>query len=135
MIVLDVSLTAAWFFEDEATAEIDAVFHIVSDKGAIVPDIWAVELANTFRTAVRRDRLDHARRKRSFDILAAMPIERDPESAQHAWVAVIVLSDKHNLTVYDATYLELAVRRQIPLATTDKALITAARAEGVPVLP
>lgn len=134
MIVLDASVTAAWFFEDETTAEIDAIFRQITDAGAVVPPVWTYEVANVFRTAMRRRRLDAPRRQRSFDILAAMPIEHDAQGID-VWTTTVGLSDRHGLSVYDASYLELAIRRSLPLATLDKDLRSAARAEGVTVLP
>ena len=67
--------------------------------------------------------------------LRRMPIKFDHTGHELVWRLVLPLATKNNLTVYDATYLELAIRKGLPLATTDGALADAARAEGVPVLP
>ncbi|HEY0853413.1 MAG TPA: type II toxin-antitoxin system VapC family toxin [Devosia sp.] len=134
MIALDASVTAAWFFQDETTSEVDAIFRRINDEGAVVPPVWSFEVANIFRTALRRRRLDQVRRQRCFDILIAMPIEREFE-VQDVWTKTVGLSDQHGLSVYDAAYLEVAMRRLLPLATLDKELRQAAIAEGVAVLP
>ena len=134
MIALDASVTAAWFFQDETTAEVDAIFRRITDEGAVVPPVWSFEVANIFRTALRRKRLNQVGRRRCFDILLAMPIEREAE-ADDLWTTTVALSDRHDLSVYDAAYLELAMRRSLPLATLDKELRAAAIAEGITVLP
>lgn len=134
MIALDASVTAAWFFEDETTAEIDAVFRKINDEGAAVPPVWSFEVANIFRTALRRKRLSQVGRRRCFDILVAMPIEREAE-VHDVWTTTVALSDRHGLSVYDAAYLEVALRRDLVLATLDGDLRNAALAEGVAVLP
>ena len=77
---------------------------------------------------------DQVRRQRCFDILIAMPIEREFE-VQDVWTKTVGLSDQHGLSVYDAAYLEVAMRRSLPLATLDKELRRAAIAESLTVLP
>ncbi len=75
------------------------------------------------------------RRSQLLSSLAELPIEIDAETADHVWHATVDLAAKHSLTVYDATYLELAMRKRLPLATLDQDLMAAARAEGLTVLP
>ncbi len=69
--------------------------------------------------------------------LLALPIEIEPVSPLRAWEAVLSLADRFRLSVYDATYLELAMRMRLPLATLDKSLAVAARTAGIetPALP
>jgi predicted nucleic acid-binding protein len=133
-LVLDSSVALAWYFKDEQTEAIRAVLHQVIEEGALVPALWRFEVANGLQMAVRRKRIDDAFRDRALTHLAAIPIEVDPESELHAWSASVRISTVHGLTVYDASYLELAQRRRLRLATLDSALIKAANAELVTVI-
>ena len=67
--------------------------------------------------------------------MAEIDIRTDPDTNQHAWSATLRPADRYRLTLYDAAYLELAQRRQLPLASLDTALMTAAKAAGTAVLP
>lgn len=133
-LVLDASLTLAWFFADEATEAADLVLDQVTAEGAVVPPLWRFETANGLHMAVRRKRIDAAFRDQALRTLAALPITPDPESDRHAWASTLLLAERHGLTLYDAAYLELATRRKLPLASGDTALRAAARASGVPLL-
>lgn len=83
---------------------------------------------------VRRGRHDAAFRDATLSDLALLPIWLDAETDLHAWGATARLAARHGLTVYDAAYLELARRRDVPLATLDQPLRAAAQAEDVPLL-
>lgn len=126
-IVIDASITMPWYFQDEVSSEAEAVFDRVIADGAIVPAHWKLEIANSFRTALRKGRIDPEYRDLSLQDLRELAIEIDAETALHAWEATLELADEFNLTPYDAAYLELALRRKLPLATLDKAL----RAAGI----
>ena len=127
-------MAIAWQFEDEATPAADeALARTVSD-GAVVPTIWRLEVANTLRMAVRRKRCDEAFVEGEIDRLEGLPIEDDDETSLHAWARTSALARDEGLTVYDATYLELAMRRKLPLATGDNALIAAGTRRGLEVL-
>jgi predicted nucleic acid-binding protein len=133
-LVLDPSLALSWYFEDERTAEADAVLDRVVEDGAVVPALWRLEIANGLQMAIRRKRITAAFRDNAVAELAAMAIAVDGETDAHAWSATIRLADQYRLTVYDAAYLELARRRQLPLATRDQALRAAALAIGTETL-
>ncbi|WP_375452694.1 type II toxin-antitoxin system VapC family toxin [uncultured Devosia sp.] len=133
--MLDASITLAWSFEDERTPPVDAVLDQISDFGAVAPQLWPLEVANTLRLAARRGRIPLDRVAGILSSLTALDIEIDTETVGRAWTTILNIADKHDLTVYDASYLELAIRRGLPLATGDKALVRAARAEAVSVLP
>ena len=133
-LVLDASATLAWVYPDEITSQIVAVFDQVILGGAIVPQLWKIEIANTLSSGVRRKRIDSAGRAAALADLDAMFVKVDPETCDHAWMETLALADKHKLTVYDATYLELAVRLSLPLATLDNDLRAAATAESVELL-
>jgi predicted nucleic acid-binding protein len=134
-LVVDSSMALAWYFEDERTEDTIAVLRRVADEGAFVPALWPLEVANGLQMALRRGRIDRAYRDASLNDLRALVIIIDPDTNVHAWEATLRLADSHGLTTYDAAYLELAIRRQLPLATLDGALIRAAGLEQVPLIP
>ncbi|MBM9595089.1 type II toxin-antitoxin system VapC family toxin [Roseitranquillus sediminis] len=133
-LVLDGSAALAWCFADETTPAVDAVMDQVAEAGAVVPAIWRLEVANGPQAGLRRSRLDAERRDAMLAALADLPIGADPETDRHAWTATLRLADRHALTLYDASYLELALRLGLPMATLDKALRSAADTAGVPLL-
>ena len=120
----------SWYFQDEVSPEAEAVFDRVIAGGAVVPVHWKLEIANSFRTAFLRGRIDPEYREASLADLDAMPIQIDPETAVHAWSATLCLADLYGLTPYDAAYLELALRLRLPLATLDGALREASKRAG-----
>ena len=130
-LVIDSSMTLAWYFEDEKTELSLAVLRRVADAGAIVPALWRLEVLNGLQVAVRRGRIDSAYRDASLADLQSLVIAIDPATNRQAWSATLRLCERFGLTPYDAAYLELAQRRQLPLATLDAALIRAARADNV----
>lgn len=133
-LILDPSLTLAWYFEDERTAAADAVLSRVVDEGAVVPPLWRVEVLNAFQMGIRRKRIDTAFRDAALARLSAMAIDVDAESDTQVWTTTLHLADRFGLTAYDAVYLELAQRRQLPLASLDEELRRAGAALGVTLL-
>lgn len=133
-VVIDSSITLAWLFADERTEAANAVLQSVTDSGAVAPSLWRLEVANALQMAVRRKRIDAAFRDASVKDLRGLDIEIDAETDEHAWKATLQLADRHSLTLYDAAYLELAQRLDLPLATLDQQLRVAAAALGIPLL-
>ncbi len=134
--VLDSSVTMAWFFDDEAAASTDELLDALNDRGhATVASHWALEVCNTLVMGERRKRNSAGESAHFLGILNSLPIEVDGETASTAPVSTIALARAHTLTLYDAAYLELAMRRGLPLATLDKDLRAAAKKAGVPCLP
>lgn len=133
-LVLDASVALSWCFEDEGGAMEMAVLQRLREDEAVVPALWTLEVANGLVTAERRGRLDAAGVVRSAHLLLALPIVVEPVERSGAASSVVPLARRHRLSAYDAAYLELALRRGIPLATSDAALRRAAREEGVEVL-
>lgn len=130
-LVLDSSMTLAWLFEDENSGLADNILQQVADSGAIVPSLWRLEIANALQMAVRRNRIDATFRDASLTDLSALAIEIDSETDHQAWRTTLHIADSCTLTLYDATYLELAQRLHLPLATLDQALRDAAEKIGV----
>ncbi len=133
-LVLDASMTIAWLFDEERTKAAHAVMRRVVAEGAIVPSLWRLEVANVLRNAVRRGRCNEAYVDRSLARLARLAIKRDEETDHHAWGSTRILARKEDLSLYDAAYLELAIRTRGSLASCDKALLAAAARRKVKVL-
>jgi predicted nucleic acid-binding protein len=132
-LVIDSSMTLAWYFEDEKTEESRAVLR-VADAGAVVTALWRLEVLNGLQIAVCRGRITVAYRDASLADLRALAIAIGRGTNRQAWSATLRLCDRFALTPYDAAYLELALRRRLPLATLDGELIRAARVENVPLV-
>ena len=133
--VIDSSVTLGWTLADERTEATATVLRIVASEGAVAPVIWPLEVANSLNMAVRRKRVTYPISDRHLADLAELTILLDEQTSANAWSKTLKLADAHGLTVYDATYLELALRRELPLATLDRALIAAAARVGVTTLP
>lgn len=129
--VLDSSVTLAWCFEDEATPFTDQVLDRLDGDSAFVPAIWPLEIANGLRSAERRGRLQPADSAHFTELLRALPIIVEGGSIDRAFSMVLDIARAYELTSYDASYLELAMREGLPLATQDRRLITAAGRAGV----
>ena len=130
-IVLDASVALAWCFQDEATPYAGRVLDLLAADSAVVPPIWPLEVANAISTAERRQRLELAAGSRFVELLRALPIRLDEASLDRALGNVLNVAREHRLSSYDASYLELAMREGLPLATADERLAEAARAAGV----
>ncbi len=130
MLVLDASATLPLLFEDEATAETEQLGDYVAAAGTLVPAIWAVEVSNALMTAERRGRIAASKAAALLRSLSGLPIRTEQANQERVWTYVVPLARLHRLTVYDASYLELALRNGLPLATNDKALSRAAHDAG-----
>jgi predicted nucleic acid-binding protein len=102
-------------------------------EGAVGPLIFEIEVTNALRTNLRRGRIDLAERNEALSLLARMNVT--VSSDQPSLTEIIALSDRHDLTTYDASYVALAQKHGALLATQDQAMARAARAEGLAVLP
>lgn len=132
--VIDASITLAWCLTDELSAEHQSLLERVADQCAIVPAIWPLEVANAVLSAAHSGRIDHAAVPKTMVELEALPVRVDTLTSHHAWHATLRLAATHRLTSYDAAYLELAQRTQLPLVTLDVRLARACRSEGLAVL-
>ena len=129
--VLDCSVTMAWIFPDEATDATDRLRDGLLGTRAFVPALWPVEAANALLVATRRGRIAQDEWP---GIRAQCAADRGRTgSASRTWGAALDLAQAHGISVYDAMYLELAVRMRMPLATLDRALRTAGESAGVEV--
>ncbi|MBC7785332.1 MAG: type II toxin-antitoxin system VapC family toxin [Burkholderiales bacterium] len=129
--VLDCSVTMAWFFEDEAKRSTDALFDALPEADVHVAAIWPIEVANVLTLAERKGRTSEARISQFIQRLLKQPITIDHDGLDRSFTHIRQLAKLRSLTTYDASYLELAIRRDLPLVTLDKQLIAAARVEGI----
>jgi predicted nucleic acid-binding protein len=133
--VLDCSATIPWVFASEATKETHALHAVlVADGKAWVPALWHLELGNVLLSAKRKGRIDQAGVEKFLSTLGLYDVEVDPETMSVAWNKTLALADSFGLTTYDAAYLELALRRGLPLATLDAPLRAAMKKAGGRVL-
>lgn len=129
--VLDCSATLPWAFASETTVKTDALLDaLVTDGKAWVPALWHLELGNVLAGAKRKGRIDQAGIEKFLSTLQLYDIEVDAETVSLAWSKTLGLAESFGLTIYDATYLELALRRGLPLATLDRALRAAMKQAG-----
>lgn len=134
-VVLDGSIALAWCFKDERTAFTERLLNKVARDGALVPGIWHLEVLNGLRTGIKRGRMTQLDRDENLKDLLRLRIATDNETNYHAWSATLRLSDKYGLTPYDASYLELAQRIRLPLATLDQAMQRAAIEAQIELYP
>lgn len=133
-LILDCSVTMTWCFPDEATTYSRMVQDQLLTAKALVPNIWSYEVANILCLAERKKRITNAQAVRFKNLLKQAWIIVDNLSSEQIMSEVLDLAREQNLTVYDAAYLELAMREALPLATLDKALQNAAQKVGVSLL-
>lgn len=127
--VLDNSVVAGWFLEDQATPYTDAIAARLEEDRAVVPALWQLEFANVLRTACKRNRIAAAQAQQVIEQICSLPIEIDRDTPGPAELVALAL--RYDLSSYDAAYLELALRLQLPVATKDSHLRHAAEAAGV----
>jgi predicted nucleic acid-binding protein len=135
LFVVDASASLAWCFEDEATGWTDGLLQRLRNGDRIVvPAHWPTEISNGLLMGLRRKRIKPGRPEMFWDELARLPIDVEPPLTPLEAKTVLALSESHALTVYDATYLELALRKGLPLGTLDTDLRKAAHDEGIVLL-
>ena len=129
--VLDASVAACWAFPDEQDPRADAALTRIRIEDAVVPSLWWFEVRNILVVNERRKRITAAGTDSYLRELARLRIrvDREPED-----VAIMRLARAHRLSVYDASYLELALREATPIATLDAELAAAAVAEGAELI-
>ena len=129
--VLDASVALAWCFVDEATPATVALLDRLADEDAVVLRSGAPRVANALAMAERRGRLSVADLSGSVALLQRLPVAVDGEGASRAFRDLLNLARSERLTIYDAAYLELALRRGLPLASKDAKLRKAAAGLGL----
>jgi predicted nucleic acid-binding protein len=131
--VVDASISAAWLLPDEATPLTEAALDATATHDIWVPALWVLEMSNLLLRAQRRRRINADKRLELAAAAAGLRLRIDREAV--ALTRIDELAAEHKLSAYDARYLELALRRRLPLATCDEALAAARVAAGVPAAP
>jgi predicted nucleic acid-binding protein len=131
LFAIDCSLTMAWYFPDESSPYADAVARGLKTREAVAPSIWPLEVANVLAVGERRRRCTEAQSATFLARLKQLPIRIDDDTSSRAWGETIQLARTQRLSAYDAAYLEVAMRRGIPIATLDDGIKRAAKAVGV----
>ncbi len=129
-LVIDASVALSWAFEDEADSLSDRVLDAIADGVAVVPAVWPLEVSNALVTAQRRGRMTPADTARFLSLIGRLPVQVEPIELG-SMASLVDAARGYNLSVYDASYLVLAMSLGVPLATRDAALQNAATAAGV----
>jgi predicted nucleic acid-binding protein len=133
--IADSSVGVAWAMPSQASDATDELLDAVATgTPLVVPTLWSFEVANSLLVLLRRKRILAPERDRALGALARLPLLVDEEGPRLALGKISELAGEHGLSVYDATYLELAVRRKLPLASRDQALCQAAQGCRVKLL-
>ncbi|MGK2851602.1 MAG: type II toxin-antitoxin system VapC family toxin [Candidatus Limnocylindrales bacterium] len=133
MFVVDASVILAWSLEDESSSTAEAAIERLLAEGGLAPAHWPLEVANGLRSAERRGRIDEPSIRRLAAKLVGLPVDIAPVELSTA-LGVIESARRHDLSVYDAAYLDLANVRGLPVATVDDRLARACRAANVPLV-
>ena len=135
VFVADASVALAWCFEDEGSGFADGLLdRLRHGDRIVVPAHWPTEVLNGLLVASRRKRINPEQPALFWEEFTRISIETEPPLDATQARGVLALAERHGLTIYDAAYLELAHRRQLPLGTLDTDLRGAAQAEAVPLL-
>ncbi|HYL76755.1 MAG TPA: type II toxin-antitoxin system VapC family toxin [Bryobacteraceae bacterium] len=133
-VVLDASTTLAWCFPDKTSDNADRLLLSLERKTILVPAVWVLEIANAVLVGERRKRLSQTDILRFITVLEDLSLVEDRQSVSEHLRNVLPLARRHNLSAYDAAYLELAIRHGAPIATIDAKLQKAAQKAGVTLL-
>jgi len=132
--VVDNSIVMSWCFKDETNQYADAVLDRLSEATAFVPSIWPLEVVNVVLAAERKKRLNEADSVRFITLLSQLPIMVEHERPERIMKDLLALARANNLPSYDASYLDLSMRKGLPIATLDARLREAAKRTEVPIL-
>jgi predicted nucleic acid-binding protein len=130
--VADASVAIAWVHPAQATSETEAMLdRLAAGDSLVVPALWPLEVANALTILRRRRKLTPDEARNAIEIIRELPVVIDHEAATIAFTQLVDLASEHELTIYDAAYIELAARRQLPLASNDVRMKQAAIRSGV----
>ena len=132
--VVDNSVVMTWCFKDETSQYADHILDRLEDSTGFVPSIWPLEVSNVLLVAERKKRISEAGSTRFIALLSELPIIVEQEPPERMIKEIFSLARKHNLSSYDASYLDLAMRKGLHIATLDKNLLAAAKRSKVPTL-
>jgi predicted nucleic acid-binding protein len=133
--VIDASVVMTWCFKDGVSRYADSILDSLEHFTAITPCIWPLEVGNVLLVAERKNRLSEAASIRFVALLSELPISVDQEPPERTIKEIFALAREHKLSTYDASYLDLAMKKGIPIATLDGRLISAAKRSNVSIMP
>lgn len=134
--VVDPSMAMTWLFTDEKRADCDALQdELATTSEAIVPQHWSIEVANAILMGERRKRVSAAMVRMFVESIDALRVHEDHLARKNVFSDTLSIARAHNLTAYDAAYLELALRTGARLGSLDGSLRRAAKSMGVEVFP
>lgn len=131
--VVDCSITGAWFLDENNSYALEILDNLTSRSLLWVPALWHYEFANMLAVARRQKRISRTDTDNIWRQIGLLPFKIDILSLSNR-DAILELAMKHNLTAYDAAYLELSLRKVLPIATLDRQLIKAAKSAGASIL-
>jgi predicted nucleic acid-binding protein len=130
--VLDASVALSWCFEDEANTYADRILDLLAHGAeAQAPAIWPLEIYNSLLTAERRKRITAAESANWLNKITALKISIGAPLNFREAGDILSIAREYGLSMYDASYVELARRAALPLATIDRKLDAAARKSGI----
>jgi len=132
-VVIDASTALAWCFPDETSDYADAVLVSLEGSTILVPAVWSLEIANAVLVGKRQKRLGQTEIRRFVALLEGLSFVEDARTVGEQISNILPVASEHGLSAYDAAYLELALRRGVPLATLDRKLRKAGKQAGVKV--
>lgn len=135
-LIVDASVALAWAAPDEeSTVANDAMLHVFAN-GGLVPSHWALEVSNSLLVLLKRKRIDEELLNIMLRSLQDLQLDVDVHTSEHAFAETVRIARAHDLTIYDAAYLELALRTEsTTLATLGRDLAAAAERSGVTLFP
>jgi predicted nucleic acid-binding protein len=132
--VVDNSVIMAWCFNDEASQYADFILDKLEHSIGFVPAIWPLEVCNVLLVTERRKRISESGSARFLSLLSELPIVVEQESPERMTREIFALARKHRLSSYDASYLDLAMRKGLPIATLDSKLMAAAKRSNTSII-
>jgi predicted nucleic acid-binding protein len=132
-LIVDNSVVMSWCFKDESNQYADAILDSLDESTAVVPPIWLLEVVNVLLVAEHRKCLSKADRVRFITLLTQLPITVEEEQPERMMKEILPLAHGRRLSSYDASYLDLAMRKGLPIATLDKGVRAAAKRTKVPI--
>jgi len=133
--VVDNSVVMSWCFKDQANAYADSILEKLTGATVYVPCVWPLEVVNVLLAAERRKYISEADSARFISLLSQLPILVQHEGPEKSMKDLLASARAHGLSSYDASYLDLAMKKGIPLATLDQKLQRAAEAVKLQILP
>ena len=133
--VVDNSVVMSWCFKDQVNAYADSVLDSFKAATAYVPSVWSLEVVNVLLAAERANLISEADSVRFINLLSQLPIQVQHEGPDKTMKDLLALARTHELSSYDESYLDLAMKKGLPLASLDKKLRVAAEAVKLRILP